>query len=134
MVCLYVDDLIYTGNNLPMIENFKKSMMLEFDMSDLGMMHYFLGLEVNQSVDGIFISQKKYVQDILDRFQMKNCNTMSTPMEKGLKLVKEPEGRKVDSTLYKQIVGSLMYLMATRPDVMHAMKAVGHLVGYTDSD
>ncbi|XP_047267604.1 uncharacterized mitochondrial protein AtMg00810-like [Capsicum annuum] len=51
-------------------------MVVEFGMSDLGMMHYFLGLEVNQSVDGIFISQKKYVQDILDRFQMKNCNTM----------------------------------------------------------
>ncbi|KAF3617480.1 Basic helix-loop-helix DNA-binding superfamily protein, putative isoform 1 [Capsicum annuum] len=55
-------------------------------------------------------------------------------MEKGLKLVKRPEGRKVDSTLYKQIVGSLMYLTATRPDVMQAMKAAEHLVGYTHSD
>lgn len=53
---------------LSIIENFKKSMMVEFDMSDLGIMHYFLGLEVNQSADGIFVSQKKYVREILDRF------------------------------------------------------------------
>lgn len=80
-----MDDLIYTGNDVAMIENFKRSMMVEFDMSDLGMMHYILDLEVNQSAEGIFLSQKKYVQDILDRFQLENCNSMSTPMEKGLK-------------------------------------------------
>uniref|UniRef100_A0A3Q7IZ01 Reverse transcriptase Ty1/copia-type domain-containing protein n=1 Tax=Solanum lycopersicum TaxID=4081 RepID=A0A3Q7IZ01_SOLLC len=104
-----------------MIENFKKSMIVEFDMSNLDMMHYFLGLEVNQYVDGVFVSQKKYVEDVLDRFQMKNRNTVSTSMEKGLKLVKEPEGRKVDNTLYKQIVGSLMYLTTTRLDVTHVI-------------
>lgn len=58
-MCLYVDDLIYTGNDSAMIEKFKQSMMDEFDMSDLGMMHYFLGIEVVQSNSGIFLSQKK---------------------------------------------------------------------------
>ena len=114
IVCLYVDDLIYTGNNTAMFESFKKSMMVEFEMSDLGMLHYFLGIEVVQSANGIFISQKKYVQDILDRFQMKDCNLVSTPTEFGLKLNEDHEGKKVDSTLYKKIVGSLMYLTATR--------------------
>ena len=124
IVCLYVDDLIYTGNNTAMFESFKKSMMVEFEMSDLGMLHYFLGIEVVQSANGIFMSQKKYVQDVLDRFQMKDCNPVSTPTEFGLKLNKDHEGKKVDSTLYKQIVGSLMYLTATRPDIMYSVSLI----------
>ncbi|KAL5794998.1 hypothetical protein ACOSP7_003592 [Xanthoceras sorbifolium] len=80
IVCLYVDDLIFIGNDSAMFEKFKKSMMVEFDMSDLGIMHYFLGIEVEQSAAGIFISQKKYVREILDRFKMKNYNSVGTPM------------------------------------------------------
>ncbi|KAF7150925.1 hypothetical protein RHSIM_Rhsim02G0113200 [Rhododendron simsii] len=124
IVCLYVDDLIYTGNDSAMFEKFKESMMAEFEMSDLGKMHYFLGIEVVQLPAGIFISQKKYVQEILDRFQMKNCNSVSTPTEFGLKLTKDHDGKKVDSTLYKQIVGSLMYLTATRPDIMYSVSLI----------
>ncbi|XP_060201925.1 uncharacterized mitochondrial protein AtMg00810-like [Lycium barbarum] len=95
--------------------------MDEFEMSDLGLMHYFLGIEVVQSDDGIFISQKKYIGEILDRFQMRDCNPVNTPTELGLKLHKDPTGKKVDSTLYKQVVGSLMYLTATRPDIMYSV-------------
>ncbi|XP_060668115.1 uncharacterized mitochondrial protein AtMg00810-like [Ziziphus jujuba] len=124
IVCLYVDDLIYTGNDSAMFDKFKKSIMVEFDMTDLGYMHYFLNIEMTQFADGIFISQKKYVQEILGRFQMKNCNSVSTPTEVGLKFIKNPEGRKVDSTLYKQIVGSLMYLIATRPDIMYTVSLI----------
>ncbi|XP_057982378.1 uncharacterized mitochondrial protein AtMg00810-like [Malania oleifera] len=98
--------------------------MVEFEMSDLGMMHYFLGIEVVQSANGIFISQKKYVQDILDRFRMKDCNLVSTSTEFGLKLNKDHEGKKVDNTLYKQIVGSLMYLTVTRPDIMYSVSLI----------
>jgi len=61
LVCLYVDDLLFTGNDQTMFDKFKRSMMAEFDMSDLGRMHYFLGIDVIQSDTGIFISQKKYV-------------------------------------------------------------------------
>ena len=124
IVCLYVDDLIYTGKNTAMFDSFKKSMMAEFEMSDLGMMYYFLGIEVVQSSTGIFISQKKYVQEILDKFQMKNCNPVNTPSEFGMKLNKDNGGKKVDDTLYKQIVGSLMYLTATRPDIMHTVSVI----------
>lgn len=124
IVCLYIDDLIYTGNDGAIFEKFKQSMMLEFDMSDLGMMHYFIGIEVVQSATGIFISQKKYVRDILDKFQMKNCNSVSTPTEFGLKLVKDPKEKRVDNILYKQIVGSLMYLTATRPGIMHSVSLI----------
>ncbi|XP_061360745.1 secreted RxLR effector protein 161-like [Gastrolobium bilobum] len=124
IVCLYVDDLIFTGNCDVMFEEFKKSMMNEFEMTDLGMMHYFLGISVAQSSDGIFISQNKYVEDILDRFQMKDCNPVHTPVECGLKLHKDHGGKKVDSTFYKQIVGNLMYLTATRPDIMYSVSLI----------
>lgn len=101
IVCLYVDDLIYTWNDFNMFERFKQSMMLEFDMYDLGKMHYFLGMEVVQSKVGIFISQKKYVQEILNKFQMSNCNRAATPTEVGLKLVRNSDEKKVDNHLYK---------------------------------
>ena len=71
-----------------MFEEFKKSMMIEFEMFDLDMMHYFLDIEIVQSTNGIFISQKKYVWEILDRFQMKDCNLISTLTEFNLKLIK----------------------------------------------
>ncbi|GKF26452.1 retrovirus-related pol polyprotein from transposon TNT 1-94, partial [Tanacetum coccineum] len=74
MVCLYVDDLLFTGNDIVMFEKYKKSVMAEFDMSDLGRLHYFLSIEVVQSDAGIFISQRKYMQEILKKFRMKDCN------------------------------------------------------------
>ena len=94
IVCLYVDDLIFNGNCTLMFDEFKKSMMNEFEMTDLGMMHYFLGIEIVQSDVGIFLSQKKYVRDILNRFQMHDCNSVNTLVECGLKLHKDPKGRK----------------------------------------
>jgi len=124
IICLYADDLTFTGNCGAMFEEFKKSIIDEFEMSDLGLMHYFLGIEVVQSGKGIFISQKKYIKEILERFQMMDCNPVNTPVELGLKLHKDPTGKKVDSTLYKQIVGSLMYLTATRPDIMYFVSLI----------
>ena len=119
IVCLYVDDLIFTGNNEDMFLEFKNSMMKEFDMTDLGRMSYFLGIEVAQTSNGIFICQKKYVQDVLKRFQMEGCNHVYNPIVPGCHLTKDVEGERIDSTLYKQIIGSLMYLSATRPDIMY---------------
>ncbi|CAM8934341.1 unnamed protein product [Rhodiola kirilowii] len=93
-------------------------------MSDLSLMHYFSGIEVEQSVGGNFISQKRYVHTILDRFKMTNCNAVSTPVDCGLKLTKDPEGEKVSSTFFKQMVGSLMYVTATRPDIMYDVSLI----------
>lgn len=101
ITCLYVDTLIFTGNYRDMLENLKESMMIEFDMSDLGKMHYFLGIEVVQSTNGIFISQEKYVQEVLCIFKIEKCNSASTPVKFGLKLTKYCEGKKIDRTLYK---------------------------------
>ncbi|XP_016549353.1 secreted RxLR effector protein 161-like [Capsicum annuum] len=124
IACLYVDDLIFIGNNSDMFSDFKKCMIDEFEMSDFGKMQYFLGLEVVQSDDGIFVSQKKYVREILNRFKMQHCNPTNIPVEFGLKLTKTGSQNKTDSTFYKQIVGSLMYLTATRPDIMYTISLV----------
>jgi hypothetical protein len=120
IISLYVDDLIFTGNDESMYAEFKKSMMVEFDMTDLGKMRYFLGVEVLQKTDGIFISQKRYVMEVMERFGMDKSNSVLNPMVPGEKLQKDQDGIKIDSTHYKRIVGSLMYLTATRPDVMFA--------------
>jgi len=123
-VCLYVDDLIFTRNDGAMFNECKKSMMEEFEMTDLGKMHYFLGLEVVQFDDEIFISQKKYVQEILDTFKIKDCNFEVTPIEFGRKIHKDEEGEKLNSTLFKQIVASLMYLTTTMSDIMYAVSLI----------
>ena len=93
-------------------------------MTYLGLMHYFLGIEVVQSSDGIFISQKKYALEILNRFKMKNCNSVCTPTDLSLKLIKDDARKKVNATLYKQIVGSLIYLTSTRLDVMYDVSLI----------
>ncbi|CAJ2672171.1 unnamed protein product [Trifolium pratense] len=121
IVCLYVDDLIFTGTDEAMFSDFKNVMMADFDMTDLGKMKYFLGIEVVQTTSGLFIGQKKYAKEVLKRFHMENCNPVGTPTEPGLKLSSDLDGERIDSTYFKQIVGSLMYLTTTRPDIMYAV-------------
>lgn len=128
MVCLYVDDLIFTSNNTSMVETFKQCIMKEFEMIDLGLMSYFLGIEVIQGDNGIFISQKKYVTDILKKYQMDSCNPAKTPVEVGTKLTKEGEGSLVDSTYFKQIVGSLRYLTCTRPNISYGVGLISRFM------
>ncbi|RVW64797.1 Retrovirus-related Pol polyprotein from transposon TNT 1-94 [Vitis vinifera] len=107
-----------------MKEDFKRSMKDEFDMTDLGKMRYFLGLEVLQRSDGIFISQKKYALEVLQRFGMDKSNSVHNPIVPGFKLMKDEGGVKVDKTYYKQVVGSLMYLTTTRPDMMFVVSLI----------
>lgn len=104
-----------------MFVDFKNSMMAEFDMTDLGKRKYFLGIEVVQTTTSFFIGQKKYAQEVLERFHLENCNPIGTRTELGLKLTSDLDGERVDSTYFKQIVGSLMYLTTTRPDIMYAV-------------
>lgn len=121
IVSVYVDDLIYTGDDLSMMIEFKQSMQREFDMTDLGKMRYFLGIGVLQTPHGIHISQGKYVFEVLKRFNMENCNAVYNPMVPGSKLEMDDGGERVDETFYKQIIGSLMYITTTRPDLQFAV-------------
>ncbi|XP_068641911.1 secreted RxLR effector protein 161-like [Aristolochia californica] len=103
-------------------------MMLEFDMTGFGKMRYFIGIEVMQRSDDIFISKKKYVQEVLDRFNMDKCNPVFYPMVPGFKLIKNRDGVKIDSTFYKQIVGSLMYLISTCPNIMFVVSLINRFM------
>ena len=101
LLCLYVDDLIFTSNNSRMIEDLKKSMTQEFEMTNLGLMSYFFGIEVFQGTNGIFIYQKRYAMELLKRFHMQDCNPVKTPIEVGTKFSKEGDETCVDPTYFK---------------------------------
>jgi len=107
-----------------MICDFKHIMMKEFEMTDLGLMSYFLGIEVIQGDDEIFIHQKKFVAEFLKKFKMEDSNSVKTLIETRIKLTKKGDGRTVDATYFKQIVGSLRYLTCTRPDICYVVGLV----------
>ncbi|KAL4364247.1 hypothetical protein GQ457_04G014290 [Hibiscus cannabinus] len=116
-------------NNPILIEEFKKDMSLVFEMIDVGLICYYLGLEVEESEDGTFISQKGYAKEVLKKFKMFYCNPVDTPMESGVKLSKFSNGIKEDPTLFKSLVGSLRYLTCTRPDILFAVGVITSFVG-----
>jgi len=118
IACLYIDDLVFTESDERMFAEFKASMKQEFDMTDLGKMKFFLGVEIVQNDEGIYLSQRKYTLEILERFGLENANSVRNPMVPGMKLMKNEDGEQVNMTRYKQMVGSLMYLSVTRPDIM----------------
>jgi hypothetical protein len=124
IACHYVDDLLVIGTTLEDIMEFKKSMKEEFELTDLGSLSHFLGLEFKQVDSGILMHQKKYALSVLKRFNMPDCNSVLTPVEVGTKLVKESNERLVESTLYKQIVGSLMYLCHSRPNICYGVRLI----------
>ena len=118
IISVYADDLIYTGNDELMMNHFKKSMQQQFEMTDLGKMRFFLGIEVLQCSNGIYIYQKKYAREILRRFGMEESNSVNNPIVPRNNLCKDERGVKIDETHFKQMVGSLMYITTTRPDLM----------------
>jgi len=127
-VVLYVDDLIFMGNDESLVEELKEAMKEEVEMIELGLLRFFLGIEVQQHEQGIFISQSKYAQDILKRFRMETCKLSPTPIAMGIKLCKYDFTKSVNPTLYKSMVGSLMYLMHTRPDIMYAVSLISRFM------
>jgi hypothetical protein len=117
IVFLYVYDFIFTGDFG--IEEFNSVMKDEFEITYLGLTRYFLGIEVHWSKGGIFISQYKYAHEILKRFNMINSKAAPTHVISRLKLNKEDEGSKVNYTMFKRLVGILMYLKTTRPNILY---------------
>ena len=102
-------------------------MKKEFEMSMFGELTFFLGLQVYQTNKGIFISQTKYIKDMLKKFKMEESKPISTPMITVCKLSKDNESLEVDHTMYRSMIGSLLYVTATRPNVMQAEGLVARL-------
>jgi Reverse transcriptase (RNA-dependent DNA polymerase) len=124
VVVLYVDDLIFTDSNYEMVDEFKRVMKSEFEMTGLGLMSYFLVLEIKQGDEGIFVSQEVYAKEILKRFKMKDCKPVKTSIDCGVKLSRHDKGKVIDTTLYKSLVDSLRYLTCTRLDILYAVSLV----------
>ena len=120
IVSIYVDDILIIGNVEQEIAEFKEEMQHDFEMSDLGIMSYFLGIEIEQLSNGIFLSQRKYISSILRKFGMENSKAVATPMAANLKLSKSDGTQEVDEKYFRGIIGSLLYLSTTRPDIMLA--------------
>ena len=123
ILLLYMDDLFPTGDE-KLIFDSKRKLAAEFEMKDLGMMHYFLGLEVWQKLGEIVLSQGKYAVEILKRFRMMDCKSMTTSMTTNLKFFGDTTSETVDASLYRQMIGSLMYLTNTRPNICFAVNTL----------
>ncbi|GJZ38960.1 putative ribonuclease H-like domain-containing protein [Tanacetum coccineum] len=122
LVQVYVDDIIFGSTKKSLCTEFEKMMHKKFQMSSMGELTFFLGLQVKQKEDGIFISQDKYVTEILKKFGFSDVKTASTPMETHKPLLKDADGEDVDEHLYRSMIRSLMYLTSLRSDIMFATK------------
>nr|GEU43002.1 putative ribonuclease H-like domain-containing protein [Tanacetum cinerariifolium] len=121
LVQIYVDDIIFGATNKDLCRSFEKLVKDKFQMSFMVELTFFLGLQVKQKKDGIFISQDKYVAKILRKFRLTEGKSASTPIDTEKPLLKDPDGEDVDVHTYRSMIGSLMYLTSSRPNIMFAV-------------
>lgn len=126
LVSLYVDDMIYTGSSIQLISDFKKAD--KFEMTDLRKLSFFLGLEVQQKKNGIFLFQQKYALELLKQFGMEGCKTAGTPMNVSEKLTIDDGTGLTDARKFRSLVGRLIYLTHTRPDLSYAVGLVSRFM------
>lgn len=134
VVGVYVDDLLITGPVDGDIARFKQEMLEKFRMSDLGLLSYYLGIEVRQDDAGIFLAQSAYAQKLLEQRGMAECNPCHVPMEPKLKLSKASTATPIDATGFRSIVGGLRYLVNTRPDLAFAVGYVSRFMAEPRED
>ncbi|KAH9764942.1 retrovirus-related pol polyprotein from transposon RE1 [Citrus sinensis] len=125
---VYVDDMVVTGNDEEETEALQKYLSREFEMKDLDALKYFLGIEVSRSKGGIFLSQRKYALDLLHETGMTACQPIDTPIEEGLKFCITSDQVPVDKGRYQRLIGRLMYLSHTRPDLAYALSVVSQFM------
>ncbi|WVZ82658.1 hypothetical protein U9M48_029900 [Paspalum notatum var. saurae] len=128
LLLLYVDDMIITGDDPQFIAFVKARLSEQFLMSDLGPLRYFLGIEVSSAPEGFYLSQEKYIQGLLDRASLTDHKTEETPMELNLRLSATDGEPLDDPTRYRHIVGSLVYLGVTRPDISYSVHILSQFV------
>ena len=121
LVQIYVDDIIFGTTNGSLCEEFAKSMRSEFEMSMMGELNFFLGLQIEQLKEVIFINQAKYVRDLLKKYNLEEVKAKNTPMGSSIKLDMDETGKPIDQTKYRGMIGSLLYLTASRPNIMYSV-------------
>ncbi|KAK6153338.1 hypothetical protein DH2020_012977 [Rehmannia glutinosa] len=121
LVQIYVDDIIFGSTNKELCDKFSNLMQGKFEMSMMGELTFFLGLQVKQLNDGTFISQTKYTRDLMKKFGMEEKSSVKIPMNTSVKMDMDANGKPVDQTRYRALIGSLLYLTASRPDISFAI-------------
>eukprot|EP00253_Pinus_taeda_P022095 PITA_22095 len=123
-----IDDLITTGSADNLIEEIKQQLSQKFEMKDLGEMHYYLGLEVWRDSSQTLLSQGKHAKSLLTKFKMDECKAAFVPLQQNNKLQVIDGSKYADATLYRQLVGSLIYLTTTRPDLAYAVSVLSQFM------
>ncbi|WVZ51977.1 LOW QUALITY PROTEIN: hypothetical protein U9M48_003074 [Paspalum notatum var. saurae] len=121
IVQIYVDDIIFGGSSHALVSSFAEQMSREFEMSLMGELQFFLGLQIKQGLEGTFVHQAKYIRDILKKFNMGDSKPMTTPMSTNTMLDADEDGEAVDQKKFRGMIGSLLYLTATRLDIQFAV-------------
>jgi hypothetical protein len=120
LVQIYVDDIIVGGSSHTLVSRFQEMMEIEFQMSMMGELTFFLGIQVKQTKQGTFVHQAKYTKDLMKKFNMAKLKPVSTPMSSAASLGPDEDGEAVDQREYRSMIGSLLYLTTTRPDILFA--------------
>ncbi|XP_019163581.1 PREDICTED: uncharacterized protein LOC109159925 [Ipomoea nil] len=118
---IYVDDIVFGSTLQKYTGDLVDVMKREFEMSIVGQLTYFLGQQVKQSAEGYFISQEKYAKNLIKKFELESCKSPRKPISTSTKLSKDDAGQPVDSIVYRSLIGSLLYLTASRPDIMYSV-------------
>jgi hypothetical protein len=126
IVQVYVDDIVFGGSSNSLVARFAKEMSREFEMRMMGELQFFLGLQIKQSKEGTFVHQAKYTKDIVRKFKMEDSKAMAMPMSTTTALDADEEGEHVDQKEYRRKIGSLLYLMAMRPDIQFSICLCAH--------
>jgi hypothetical protein len=121
LVQIYVDDILFGGSSHTLVSRFQEMMESEFQMSMMGELTFFLGIQVKQMNQGTFVHQTKYTNDLMNKFNMVKLNSVSTPMSSTASLGPDEDGEAVDQREHRSMIGSLLYLTATRPDIQFAV-------------
>jgi transposase InsO family protein len=128
IIVVYVDDMLLTGPMETHIADFKADLHASFEMSDLGHLHHYLGIQFMHVDGGMALCQTKYIDTLLQRFGLEDCKPIATPMETGLRLSLHDAGDAFDAVLYQQAVGCLIYLCITRPDIQFAVSQMSRFM------
>ncbi|CAL1384122.1 unnamed protein product [Linum trigynum] len=134
VLLLYVDDMVITGSDPAGISSLKAGLHEAFNLKDLGQLSYFLGLEVSRNPTGLLLSRRKYIADLLSDHQFHDCKSVSTPMEANLRLSRTSGEPLPDAAVYRSLVGSLIYLAATHPDISYVVQVVSQFMASPRTD